>query len=135
MAPAKTPMSDEHKAALAEGRRQGAAVRSYLSALETNKPKRGRKRTPDSIRSKLMEIEAAVADSTGVRRLELLQQRRDLERELAMTDAQVDISSLEAEFVKLAKAYGQRKGIEYATWREFGVPTSVLAAAGINRGG
>src|SRR5689334_9539098 len=46
MAPKKKTraMSDEHKAALAEGRAQGRAVRLYLEALEANKPKRGRKR-------------------------------------------------------------------------------------------
>lgn len=131
---AKTPMSDEHKAALAEGRRQGNAVRNYLDALESNRPKRGRKRTPESMRAKLQEIEATITDASGVRRLELLQQRRDLERELESGEQQVDISALEAEFVELAKGYSERKGIEYGTWREFGVPAPVLKAAGITRG-
>ena len=38
-------MSAEHKAALAQGRSEGKAVRDYLDALRANKPKRGRKRT------------------------------------------------------------------------------------------
>ena len=38
-------MTDEHKAALAQGRSEGRAVRDYLDALRANKPKRGRKRT------------------------------------------------------------------------------------------
>ena len=50
-------MTDEHKKALAEGRTQGRAVRSYLDALETTKPKRGRKRTSDSIKKRLDLIE------------------------------------------------------------------------------
>lgn len=41
----RTRMSDQHKAALAEGREQGRAVQRYLEALEQNRPKRGRKRT------------------------------------------------------------------------------------------
>ena len=48
MPPKKTQtrtMSDDHKAALAEGRAQGRAVSRYLEALAANKPKRGRKRT------------------------------------------------------------------------------------------
>ena len=49
----RTPMSDEHKAALAEGRNQGRAVRRYLEALDAHKPKRGRKRTPDSMQKRL----------------------------------------------------------------------------------
>ena len=51
-------MSDDHKAALAEGRSQGRAVRVYLEALAANKPKRGRKRTPDSITKRLDAIAA-----------------------------------------------------------------------------
>ena len=54
----KSSMSVEHKAALAEGRRQGAAVRNYLEALEQHRPKRGRKRTSESIRKRLGVIEA-----------------------------------------------------------------------------
>ena len=127
-------MSDDHKAALAEGRRQGAAVRTYLDALENNRPKRGRKRTPESMRTKLAEVEAALVDATGIQRLEMMQQRRDLEREIEATEQVIDISALEAEFVSMAKAYGDRKGIEYSTWREFGVPAAVLKAAGISRG-
>ena len=42
-------MSDEHKAALAEGREQGRVVRRYLEALVSHRPSRGRRRTPDSI--------------------------------------------------------------------------------------
>ena len=51
-------MTDEHKAALAEGRAQGRAVRAYLEALETNKPKRGRKRSPASMRTRIEAIDA-----------------------------------------------------------------------------
>lgn len=127
-------MSDEHKAALAEGRRQGAAVRAYLEALENNRPKRGRKRTPDSMRAKLTEIEATIATASGLQRLEMMQLRRDIERALDAGDETVDMSTLEAEFVQLAKAYGERKGIEYGTWREFGVQAPVLKAADITRG-
>ena len=127
-------MSDDHKAALAEGRRQGAAVRAYLEALESNRPKRGRKRTPESMQAKLQEIEATIGGANGIQRLEMMQQRRDLERELEAGDQTVDIEALEAEFTQLAKAYGVRKGIEYGTWREFGVPAAVLQSAGITRG-
>lgn len=127
-------MSDDHKAALAEGRRQGAAVRAYLDALENNRPKRGRKRTPDSMRAKLQELEATLGEANGIQRLEMMQQRRDLEKELEAMEQVVDISALEAGFVEMAQAYGDRKGIEYSTWREFGVPAPILKSAGIKRG-
>lgn len=127
-------MSDEHKAALAEGRTQGAAVRAYIEGLEANRPKRGRKRTADSVRSQLDKTSAELESSGGIRRLELMQTRRDLERELTAMDTTIDMDSLETAFVGVAAAYGSRKGIEYATWREFGVPATTLKEAGIGRG-
>ncbi len=42
-------MSQAHKDALAVGREEGRAVRRYLEAMEAHKPKRGRKRNPDTI--------------------------------------------------------------------------------------
>ena len=51
-------MSDSHKAALALGRDEGRSVRRYLEALEAHKPRRGRKRTPESIKKRLAAIEA-----------------------------------------------------------------------------
>jgi len=126
-------MSDDHKAALAEGRRQGAAVRTYLEALEQNRPTRGRKRSAESIERKLSEIEAALPSATGEQRLKLIQARTDAERNLRKASEKFDIASAERAFVDAAASYSERKGIEYATWREFGVPANVLQAAGIAR--
>jgi uncharacterized protein YicC (UPF0701 family) len=127
------PMSAEHKAALAEGRSQGRAVREYLEALDANKPKRGRRRTPDSIKKRLGNIEAELPSADKLQALHLRQERRDLQEELAAMDSSVDLAGVEKEFVAAAKAYGARKGISYATWREAGVPPSVLKQAGISR--
>lgn len=126
-------MSDAHKAALAEGRTQGRAVRRYLEALEAHKPKRGRKRTPESIRKRLDRIDVELADADPLRRLQLIQERLDLERELASTSSSVDLATLEAEFVEAALGYSQRKGISYQAWRELGVSAATLKAAGISR--
>lgn len=124
-------MSDSHKAALAEGRAQGRAVRRYLEALEAHKPKRGRKRTPDSIRKRLARIETELPDAVALKRLELIQEQIDLTAELAQTETSVDLSALEAEFVSAAKGYSERKGITRAAWRKVGVPASVLKEAGL----
>lgn len=135
MTPPKSPMTDEHKAALAEGRAQGRSVKQYLEALEANKPKRGRKRTPESIQKRLDAIEADLGGADGLKRLNLVQERLDLQAELAaMTSGEtVDLSALEDEFVRVAKGYGERKGISYAAWREVGVPAAVLKRANITR--
>ena len=129
----KKPMSDEHKAALAEGRAQGRAIRAYLEALEAHKPKRGRKRTPDSVRKRLTALDTEIAEADPLKRVQLIQERLDLQGELASLEETVDLSALEAGFVDAAKEYSARKGISYTAWRELGVPAPVLKAAGISR--
>ncbi len=126
-------MSAEHKAALAEGRAQGRVVRRYLEALEAHKPKRGRKRTPESIQRRLSGIDAEIAEADQLKRLQLVQERLNLTAELEAGEDKVDLAGLEAEFVSSAKPYGNRKGISYAAWRELGVPAAVLKTAGISR--
>ena len=132
---AKTPMSDEHKTALAEGRAQGRAVRAYLEALETNKPKRGRRRTPDSIRRRLEAIDNEQGDANALQRLQLTQERLDLTAELEQLETadSTDLSALEGDFVAVAKDYADRKGITYAALRQVGVSAAVLKQAGISR--
>jgi hypothetical protein len=129
----KKDMSDAHKQALAEGRSQGRAVRRYLEALESNKPKRGRKRTPESISKRLDKIDSEMVNADPLKRLQLIQERLDLKAELDRADSPVDLSSLEADFVTAAKGYAERKGISYAAWRELGVSSDILKQAGIAR--
>src|SRR5438067_6372994 len=131
---ARAPMSDAHKAALAEGREQGRAVRRYLEALEAHKPKRGRKRTAESMKKRLVTIEDTLANADPLTRLHLIQERMDLEEELSSSDDGVDIAALEQAFVAAAEPYGRRKGITYSAWRALGVDASVLRGAGIRRG-
>jgi len=127
-------MTDEHKKALAEGRTQGRAVRAYLEALESTKPKRGRKRTADSIKKRLDVIDAELEGADPLKALNLRQERRNLYGELAGIDDKVDLAAVEADFVTAAKSYGERRGIAYEVWREAGVPPEVLQKAGISRG-
>jgi hypothetical protein len=126
-------MTDEHKAALAAGRSEGRAVREYLEALRNNKPKRGRKRTPDSISKRLSAIANELVDADPVTELRLVQERLDLQAELAAAGQAVDISALEAEFVKVAKDYSSRNGFSYTAWRTIGVDAAVLKRSGVAR--
>ncbi|MBI2706332.1 MAG: hypothetical protein HYX32_13735 [Actinobacteria bacterium] len=127
-------MSAQHKAALAEGRTQGRAVRNYLNALEAHKPKRGRRRTPESIAARLDRIEGELESADSVKRVELIQERLDLRAELDTYENKIDLADLEAEFIEAAAEYSERKGISYKAWREAGVPAATLTAAGITRG-
>ncbi len=127
-------MTSAHKAALAEGRAESRAVKKYLEALEENRPKRGRRRTKDSIQKRLAQIEADLATSGPLKRVNLIQERMDLTAELNASDKTVDISAFEADFIKAAKSYSARKHLSYAAWRELGVSPAILNKAGITRG-
>lgn len=134
MAAPKRSMSDAHKKALAEGRKLGQAVREYLDALEQHRPKRGRRRTPDSIRRRLDAITERLRDARPLERLQLAQERIDLKAELEKLGAKIDLSKLEDKFARAAQEYSRRKGITYAAWREAGVSAELLRKAGISRG-
>jgi hypothetical protein len=129
-----TKMTAEHKAALAAGREQSRAVKDYLEALEANKPRRGRKRTPASIKKRLAAIDVAIPEASALQRLLLTQEQTDLEYELENQEAGIDVAAYEKGFVKHARAYAEAKGISYGTFRSVGVPAEALARAGITRG-
>lgn len=125
--------SAESRKRAATTREQAAVVRRYLEALQRYKPKRGRKRTPDSIRKRLRAIDTKMSDVSALQKLQLVQERMDLENELQSLQAKNELSDLEAAFVKVAKEYGEHKGIAYGAWRELGVAPDVLKRAGVPR--
>jgi len=128
-------LTSEHKEALALGREQSRVVKRYLEALEERRPRRGRRRTAESVRKQLAAIEERLSEADPLTRLRLLQDRIDLQKEVESTAGDVDITALEEEFVKVARSYSERKGISYAAWREIGVDAPVLKRAGIRRAG
>ena len=125
---ARTKMTNAEKA-------EWTAIREYLKALKQNAPRRGRKRTPDGIQRQLASVAAEMEGATITRQLDLVQQRINLEAELEALEqaGSIDLSALEANFVDHAAAYGGRRGISYAAWREVGVLAATLKAAGIRR--
>jgi uncharacterized protein YicC (UPF0701 family) len=126
-------MSKDHKEALAVGRAEGRSVRAYLEALDSSRPKRGRKRTKESISSRLNRLDSELESADALKRLQLTQERLNLIEELDQMDSGVDISELETEFTRVAKGYASRKGISYAAFRQIGVPAAILKKAGISR--
>ena len=128
-------MTAEHKAALATGRAESRAVRDYLEALEAHRPKRGRKRTPESIERRLAAIEEELETADSLNRLKLVQERMDLLNEHESLQAGIDLSEFEDAFAEVAASYSERQGISYAAWREIGVEAAVLKRSGITRAG
>lgn len=129
----KSAMSDEHKAALAEGRRQGRAVRDYLAVIDQDR-RRGPRLTAEQIGQRIREVQTQIdLEDDPVKRLDLVQRRLDYEDRLGVAEEEVDMAALEEGFVAVANAYGQRKGISYTAWREIGVSAPVLKRAGVPR--
>lgn len=127
-------MTDNHKERLADGRAASGVVRRYLEALEAARPRRGRQSSPEVLENRLQDIALRLEDAEPLPRLLLFQERRELQERLEhASDRDADISEIEEAFVKVAKAYGERKGIEYTSWIAAGVKPAVLTRAGITR--
>jgi hypothetical protein len=126
-------MTQEHKDALAQGRRESKSIKAYLEALDAPK-RRGRPVTAESLQMKIADLDGKIRDeSDPLRRVELIQARLDTEEAVAGFEATENIDALEAGFVEYGNGYSERKGISYAAWREVGVPAPVLKQAGIKR--
>jgi hypothetical protein len=133
MAKTKRTMSPEHKKAIAAGRAEGAAVKRYLAQLQV-KGKPGRPVDPARAKKRLEQVDEQLANEDNpLTRLELEQLRIDLQRKIESTEESNDLTQLEAEFIKVAKSYADRKHISYQAFRKVGVPASVLQRAGIPR--
>ena len=129
-------MSEAHKGAIVQGRAEAAAVRGYLDALASSSSKPGRPVTIKSLEAKRSTIneELASGNVKVLQRISLMQERREVEAKIAGMRNTPDPAEFENGFVQHAADYGNRKGISHATWREFGVPVSVLREAGITAG-
>lgn len=124
-------MSSAHKKALANGRTEGRVIREYLEIVEATKPKRGRRRTPESITRRLTVINTELKTADAVTKVRLIQERLNLRRELSAMKSKTEIASAETKFIKVARSFSQRNDITYDAWREFGVTPTVLKKAGI----
>lgn len=125
-------MSNAHKKALANGRNEGRIIREYLEIVEAIKPKRGRRRTPESITRRLALIASELKVADPVTKVRLIQERLNLRTEMASMKSKAEISAAETRFIKVAKSFSERNDITYDAWREFGVTPAVLKRAGIS---
>lgn len=132
--PGARKMSAAHKKALAEGRAMSATVDRYLAAVNTPK-RRGRKVSKASLMERLSDARTRQKKTTGVERVLAAQEARNLHAKLAQlrSAGDVDTKGLEVEFVRVAKKFGENRGIRYGAWRDAGVPAEVLKRAGIAR--
>jgi|SRR5689334_14460780 len=127
-------MSASHKKALAEGRSMSLTVDRYLAVVNTPK-RRGRKVSRATLEQRLASARERSKTATGVDKVLAAQEIRDLEAKIAQLDSAsgADLKTLEAAFVKIAKKFGENRGIGYAAWRDAGVSAQVLRRAGVAR--
>ena len=79
------------------------------------------KSNPERIQARLAEIERMLPSVDALTRLHLMQERMDLEAELAMTGEEPDLSEPEADCITHARSYSDRQGLSYQAWRAAGV--------------
>lgn len=127
-------LSATHKKALADGRSLANTVDRYLVAIQEPK-RRGRKVSLDTMRKRLATSKKLSGELNGVAHVLMLQRVRDLERQIASEShaSPSNVKELEVAFVKVAKRFGEKRGIGYGAWRDAGVSAAVLSKCGIAR--
>ncbi len=112
-------------------RSQNKIVKDYLDGLEKHKAKRGRKRSPETIKKRLNVIEAKLPTVSSLTKLHLIQEKLDLEATLKALEAPKNVDDLEPIFIQVARAYSEKHNISYSAWRAMGVRSETLKRAGI----
>ncbi len=108
-------------------------MRAYLEVIDTGPKRPGRRRTPESLSKQIAQVSERLRGARGLDKLNLLKERRDLEAARAKLVPASDHGALERDFVRVARRYGERRGIDYSIWREAGVPAAVLTKARVPR--
>jgi len=123
-------MTQEHKEALARGRKEARAIKAYLKTVDTRH--QGRPVTRESLEKRLEKANRRIEDSDDpLNTVDLIQTRLDIELALSRAEDVESTERLEAKFVTYAASYSERKGVSYTAWRQFGVPAAVLRNAGV----
>ena len=127
-------LSAAHKNALAEGRTMSATVDRYVVAINAPK-RRGRKVTKATLETRLVDARSQSKNATGVDKVMATQAVRGLQAKIAQMGASnnADLKSIESNFVKITKKFGENRGISYGAWRDSGVSADVLKRAGVAR--
>ncbi|MFM8238174.1 MAG: hypothetical protein ACKOBG_10565, partial [Actinomycetota bacterium] len=86
--------------------------------------------------TRLRAAQSRSRSATGVEKVVAAQEVRDLRAKLTEakgTGNGTDLKAVEAAFVKVARKFGEARGITYGAWRDAGVPAAVLKKAGVAR--
>ncbi|MCY3538842.1 MAG: hypothetical protein OXH10_03145 [bacterium] len=126
------PISEQHRAALAKGRRDSTKVRRYLKAVSNGVAKSNGQ--AQLLENKLERLGETIKTETDpLAKVQLVQKRINLEGKLNGSKMPLDFKAVEADFIQVAVSYSRRHQISYSAWREVGVPAKILQEAGIRR--
>jgi hypothetical protein len=108
------------------------AVAAYLTALKGPRPSGSSKAKREGLMRRRAQVEQWISEERSpIREVELIQQRLDIDAQLAQIDQAARLSELEEAFVKVAASCAKRSGISAAALYEVGVAASVLRQAGL----
>ena len=128
-------MSQAHKDALAEGRRDAHAVRRYLEYLATKSDGRtARHNTPEVLQERVDAKQQELNKADGVlEEVKLKSELAELQDRLdkAVAEASIDVDQLRRDFEHVAGRYSESHGINRKGWQAMGVPNDVLTNAGL----
>ena len=106
-------------------------MKAYLEFLDENRPKRGRRRTKESIAKRLTAIDEELEAASPLARLNLYQEQMDLVSEVDAMGEKIDGTELRAGFVEAAGRYAESKGLTKAAFKLMGIDAATLREAGI----
>ncbi len=127
-------MSPSHKQAMVAGTEESRKISAYLELYEKHRPRKGRKVSKEELQSRLEEAESEIETASHLKKVQLMQACRDLKARIEALENTGNLKEAEDAFVKVVKSYSTRHGIEYDTWREYGVPAKVLKSGGMGGG-
>lgn len=107
---------------------QNEIVKRYMNVLFLLRKKDVAPSTPEKAQALLDEvIEKLKDENTGtIDRIRFAQKKVELQRFIDGQKGVGQAKLIEEAFIKIVREFSKRKGIEYAAWRELGVPTMVL---------
>ena len=108
------------------------AVAAYLTALKGPRPSGSSKAKREGLMRRRAQVEQWISEERSpIREVELIQQRLDVDAQLAQLDQAARLPELEEAFVNVAASWAKRTGVSAAALREVGIPASVLRRGGL----
>lgn len=105
-------------------------IRRYLEGLEEGW---NIQVDAEPIRARLTQVQADIVVASPVQRVQLIQERLDLQAQLEEAETDWGWDQIEADAIAVMAEWAESRGLSYKALRQAGVPAAALKAAGIAR--